>query len=316
MPRGPRSVRRRRNDSLAFGAGIRHVGAPSLGVLCMRLRSLVLVFALLLPVFADAAELKIATWNLDWLTTRRAGERGLPPDLVTRSDGDFARLAAYAEALNADVVAIQEVDGFSAATKVFPKDKYSIHMTRDRVTQRVGIVVRRGLSYDVHPDLVALGENHLRSGADITLHIGGRDLRVLAVHLKKGCQVTPMARARSPACQDLRDQIGPLAGWIAERKQEGMPFIILGDFNRWMTPKDSFLAALQKAAPMVRATEGRSSPCWGAENFIDHILAGGPAARWIRPDTLRVLIYQETEESWKDRLSDHCPVSVRVAVPD
>jgi hypothetical protein len=53
----------------------------------------------------------------------------------------------------------------------------------------------------------------------------------------------------------------------------------------------------------------------GAENFIDHILAGGAAANWMRTDTLRVLTYRETDQSWKDRLSDHCPVSVRLAVP-
>jgi endonuclease/exonuclease/phosphatase family metal-dependent hydrolase len=277
---------------------------------------LALLAVLMIPLHAQAAELKIATWNLDWLTTRHTGDPGLPPDVTTRSDEDFARLAQYAQELDADVIAIEEVDGFFAATKVFPKDQYSIYMTHDRVMQRVGIAVRRGLRYDINPDVTALSTNHLRSGADITLHFGGQDLRVLAVHLKRGCQGTPMPKAKSPACRELKDQIGPLADWIAARRTEAVPFIILGDFNRWMTPTDTFLASLRVAAPLVRATEGRSSPCWGAENFIDHILAGGLAAAWMQPDTLRVLTYRETEESWKDRLSDHCPVSVRVAVPD
>lgn len=270
----------------------------------------------LFPLHAHCAELKVATWNLDWLTTRHTGDPGLPPDVTTRSDEDFARLAKYALELNADVIAIEEVDGFSAASKVFAKDQYSIHMTRDRVMQRVGIVVRRGLRYDINPDVIALSINHLRSGADITLHVGGQDLRVLAVHLKRGCAGTPMPKAKSPACRDLKDQIAPLTDWIAARRNEAVPFIILGDFNRWMTPSDTFLAGLREATPLVRATEGRSSPCWGAENFIDHILAGGAAAAWMQPDTLRVLTYRETDESWKDRLSDHCPVSVRLAVPD
>ena len=59
-----------------------------------------------------------------------------------------------------------------------------------------------------------------------------------------------------------------------------------------------------------------SSPCWGNESFIDHILAGGAAAAWMRPDTLRVLTFRETDPAWKDRLSDHCPVSVRFLVPE
>ncbi len=280
------------------------------------MKRLILLAALLLPLHAKAAELKIATWNLNWLTTRHTGDPGLPPDLTTRSDEDFARLAQYAEELNADVIAIEEVDGFAAASKVFPKDRYSIHMTHDRVTQRVGIAVRRGLRYDSNPDVTALSANHLRSGADITLHIGNQDLRVLAVHLKRGCQNKPIPKTRSSACRELADQVAPLADWIAARKSEAVPFIILGDFNRWMTATDSFLVTLRQAAPLARATEGRSSPCWGAENFIDHILAGGAAATWMQADTLRVMTYRERGEPWKDRLSDHCPVSVRLAVPE
>jgi endonuclease/exonuclease/phosphatase family metal-dependent hydrolase len=279
---------------------------------------LVPAFALLLlaPVFADAAELKIATWNLDWLTAGPSANRFLPPDVIPRSDDDRARLAQYAKELNADVIAIEEVDGFPAASKVFSTENYSIHMTRDRVVQRVGIVIRHGLRFDANPDVTALGANHLRSGADITLHLGGSDLRLLAVHLKKGCPDTPLTKAKSQACEELRDQIGPLTDWIGARRAEGAAFIILGDFNRRMENSDTFLASLQQAAPLRRATEGRSSPCWGRENFIDHILAGGGAAEWMQPETLRVLTYRETDPAWKDRLSDHCPVSVRLQVPE
>src|ERR1700728_2202803 len=87
---------------------------------------------LLLPLPAASAELKIATWNLDWLTTREAGD-DLPADVVPRAEEDFVRLAQYARELNADVVAIEEVDGAAAAAKIFPRDVYSIHMTHDHV---------------------------------------------------------------------------------------------------------------------------------------------------------------------------------------
>lgn len=284
----------------------------------MKGKFVVKVFIILLTLVASvqgaAAEVKIATWNLDWLTTRSAGDPELPPDVTPRGDEDFEKLAGYAKELNADVVAIQEVDGFSAASKVFPREQYSIHMTRDHVVQRVGIVVRRGIRYDINPDLVALGARHLRSGADVTLHLGASDLRILAVHLKTGCRNAPLTKGR--VCEELHDQIAPLSEWIAARQQEGVAFLVIGDFNRWMDGKDMFLAELRKAAPLVRATEGQSSPCWGSENFIDHILAGGPASKWMEADTLRVLTYRETDKSWKDRLSDHCPVSVRFSVPE
>jgi endonuclease/exonuclease/phosphatase family metal-dependent hydrolase len=182
-------------------------------------------------------------------------------------------------------------------------------------------VVRRGLRYDTNPDLTALavtdhGRSPLRSGADITLHLPGGPLRVLAVHMKAQCEHDPLTRSHRPACAVLRAQVPALQAWIAAREQEGAAYLVLGDFNRWMNGPDQFLAALRKIAPLVRATEGRDSPCWGGEHFIDHILAGGPAAQWMQPATLSVLVFTETGSDWKERLSDHCPVAVRFHLPD
>lgn len=180
--------------------------------------------------------------------------------------------------------------------------------------------MRRGLNYDVNPDDTALAlpgppPAHLRSGADITLHLTAGPLRILAVHLKTGCQRDPLATSHRAQCKELAEQLPPLQAWIAARKAEGGAFIVLGDFNRWMDGKDQLIAGLNQAAPLLRATEGVSSPCWGGEKFIDHILAGGAAAQWMQPATLSVLMFRETGVEWKDRLSDHCAVSVRFRPP-
>jgi endonuclease/exonuclease/phosphatase family metal-dependent hydrolase len=283
----------------------------------MKRITLVLLLALLVSAPAAAAELKLATWNLEWLTSRGEGDPQIPADVHPRQPGDFDLLRRYATELDADVIAIQEVDGAAVAARVFPPDRYSIHMTRDHVIQRVGIVVRRGLHYTVNPDDTDLDvDRHLRSGADITLNLPKFSLRILAVHLKTGCFDAIQGRSSRRACAELRDQIPPLRNWIAARSAEGMPFTVLGDFNHHMEGHDLLWATLSEAAPLVRATEGHASPCWGGEAFIDHIMLGGPARDWLVPDSLRVLVYRETDEAWKERLSDHCPVSVRLRVPD
>ena len=92
----------------------------------------------LLPALAAHAEpprtLTLATWNLEWLMTpqthamlrpfcTRDGEgggraRSIPCDVardLARGPQDYERLAAYAQRLDADVIAIQEVDGPAAA---------------------------------------------------------------------------------------------------------------------------------------------------------------------------------------------------------
>jgi endonuclease/exonuclease/phosphatase family metal-dependent hydrolase len=117
------------------------------------------------------------------------------------------------------------------------------------------------------------------------------------------------------ACLTLRDQAAPLRDWIAARGREGAAFVLMGDFNRWMDGRDAFYAGLTTNGPLARADMGQHSPCWGGSGFLDHIIAGGPARGWLRPDSLRVLVYRETEAEWKERLSDHCPISARFDLP-
>jgi endonuclease/exonuclease/phosphatase family metal-dependent hydrolase len=282
----------------------------------LRAWCLAIVLGLITSVAPYAAELKIATWNLNWLTSRGGG---LPSDVKIRQPEDFDRLRAYALELNADIVAIQEVDNAETARRLFPPETYSIHMSRDRVRQRVGIAVRRGLRYDVNPDVTAIALDpvaHLRSGVDITLELPAGPLRMLAVHLKQGCQYLSFGRTPQTACVTLMSQLDVVAQWIGARRDEHAAFLVLGDFNRGFDKNDAFLKDIQAPVQLTRATEGYSSPCWGHESFIDHILIGGGARDWVMPNTLAVLTYRETDPAWKERLSDHCPVSVRLAVPD
>ena len=280
---------------------------------------------LLLTGGAQAAELRVATWNLEWLTARRAGDPALPENVRPKRPEDIDALRRYALTLDADVIAFQEVDGPEMAVQVFPAERYAIVITADDVVQRVGFAVRHGIPMRHNPDLAGLdvlpGAAHrLRSGADITLDLPGARLRLLAVHLKSGCSRDRLSGAHgaslSRTCETLRRQIAPLQGWIAQRREEGVPFVLLGDFNRQMDGPDELLAAFARTAPLARATEGRASPCWGGGSFIDHILAGGAARSWMVPDSLRVMVYRETSDAAREQLSDHCPVSVRFRLPD
>ncbi len=263
---------------------------------------------------AAAGELKLATWNLDWLTMRDAGDPAIPANVAMKRPEDIAALRTYAARLNADVIAIEEVDGAAAAAEIFPPEHYAIYMTGDQVVQRVGFAVRRDLHVTPHPDLTALdpypptAPAQLRSGADITLDLPAAPLRLLAVHLKAGCRRDGFAASQRPACRVLGEQFAVLRSWIASRAHAGEAFAVLGDFNRPVHDDDAF------AAPLAEPTADHASPCrHGGEPFIDRIMLGGAARAWLVPESLRVLVYHDGDDSTR-RLSDHCPVSVRLAI--
>ncbi len=279
------------------------------------MRILLLLLVLIRP--AAAADLKLTAWNLSWLTLRPAGGPDLPEGVDPRRPEDIDRLRAYALMLRADVIAFSEVDGPEIAARVFPPERFRIHITGDQVVQRAGFAVRRGLAFTPNADVTGLdvyahARFHLRSAADLTLDLPDGRLRLLAVHLKSGCRQGALTDTRDPACHTLGLQLPVLQAWIRAREAAGEAFVLMGDFNRWMEKGDPFFAGLVAAAPLARADDGLYSPCWGGGGFLDHVIAGGPARAWLQPDSLRVLVYRETGAAWKDRISDHCPVSVRL----
>jgi endonuclease/exonuclease/phosphatase family metal-dependent hydrolase len=289
------------------------------------MRALILLALLLMAVPAWAQEIKLATWNIAWLTTKPAGHPDLPQNLTIRTEQDFARLRAYAERLAADVIALQEVDGPLGAARVFDATAYDFHFPAESDVQRTGFAWRKGLQVTRNPDLMALdlrptARRSLRRGADITLHgANGARLRLLSIHLDGGCSQGSIRQPNSSDCQSLGQQAQILAEWITERRRENMPFVILGDFNRRFSRDDDMLSMLNAASPMRRATEGLSNPCWSRDGqgraFIDHILLGLRAADWLVKDSFRVFSYGERDPALRDVISDHCPISVRLQLP-
>jgi len=272
---------------------------------------------------AQQSTVSVATWNMSWLTNRlpgTGGEGGVPANVHHRTRADWALVKKYARRLNADIVAFEEVDGVALAKKAFGSRRYKFHSTTEPDVQKPGFAIRKGIQFTRNPDyadldIIADRPRSLRRGADITIRLGGQNVRMLAVHLKSACPERPL-NAPEEACTLLQRQLPILSRWVADRIREGVPFLILGDFNRVFADNEEFWRALNLdgAAGLVRSTDGRVSPCWGGEHpkFIDHIVFGGPARQWPQPASFKVLVYDETDRSFEKKISDHCPQSIDV----
>ena len=293
-----------------------------IGFAVTRSLSAALVLLMTLVASARASDIKLATWNLNWLTLRHAGDATLPDDVHPRRDDDFRRLRSFADRLDADIVGFEEVDGAQAAARVFDPARYTLLTIDEDVVQRVGIAVRHGITIERHPDVAALdaepdAPHRLRDGFDATLRFaGGASLRILVVHLKTGCHRDDLARSARPQCALLAAQIPVLAAWVHARVAEIVPFAILGDFNRVLDQPEAMSTALDHAGDLLRVTRGHSDPCWDGGSFIDHIFLGGAAKAWLVPESLRVMVYHSSLAADRERLSDHCPVSAKLSIPD
>ena len=158
----------------------------------------ILALLLLLPSLSIAADLKIVTWNIQFLN--EADNTGTNP----REQVDYDRLAEYAAVLGADIIALQEVDGTNAIERVFDPAVYQVFASSRSHVQRTGFAVRRGIEVTQNPDFLALNSTGgLRHWTDITIRVNGTEVRLLSVHLKSGCFSDPLTTS-SDAYQKLR----------------------------------------------------------------------------------------------------------------
>jgi endonuclease/exonuclease/phosphatase family metal-dependent hydrolase len=268
-------------------------------------------------------KLKIATWNLEHLAEQNGV--GCRP----RTDADYAELRRHVAALDADVIAFQEVEAKAAAERVFDPAHYDVVISGRPISARggscagkpglsirqqdVGFAIRKGVAWSRNPDLVELGLGNpdLRWGVDITLR-AGTPMRLLAVHLKSGCNI-----GRSPDdadCPVLFNQLPVLKRWIDARVADKDAYAILGDWNRRRPTDDQFFGALDRSQPsaadLTLADEGRPASCQARYSaFIDHIVTRAKATTKVVPGSFAEYTYGSPEG---EHPFDHCPSSIKL----
>lgn len=279
-----------------------------------------LAMVLALSSYAAAQEITIASWNMRWLTEETNEHNN-------RREVEYRTLRQYAGKLNADVIALQEVENPTAAFQVFGPS-YTYYFSEDPGSRlRTGVLVRetgqlRVTDSNRYFPLNATGT--LPEGIDITITNGDKSLRILNVDLKEGCPRENLIAGADPDCQILSDQVDLLGTYVADRAKMSVPFMIVGDFGRHLAAElerdlpDDLMTRIGSRYPdylgSLRLLNTDKPGCWGGreERMVDHMILDPKTAAMLIPGTFTELLYSERNfDTHSLRLSDHCPISAR-----
>ena len=278
------------------------------------------LFFILFSLFSTAEELKVTTWNIEWLS--------LTNEKKVRGADDWQQLKQYHNAISPDILAFQEVDD-KAAIQAIVDSNYHIIMSQrsdieykafqfSEINQYTGFAIKNTIQFSTPNDLILTPEPYrkLRFASYIILHQAHKkEIHLLSVHLKTGCYT---AYKKNSHCETLSQQVDELNDWIKERNDGQEDYVILGDFNHNLAYKNDWVwnkltdnlnvqphlsSELTSAECLVRSKKNQRS-IYRYPTLVDHIivspsLSSNPA--WITAFS--------KEDVIKYQLSDHCPLS-------
>ncbi len=286
-----------------------------------------LTLAVVSPAFADS--LVVATYNVEnYLSTNRRVDGRFRPD-YPKTEAAKTALRAVIRALDADVLALQEVGGAGHLRELqldlraegldYP---HAVVLEAADEARCLAVLSRREFAaVQEHRDLVARYFDEdiaVRRGLlEVSVRVGEGALKLFVVHLKSRLTERPddpgAATLRAAEAVAVRDR-------VLERCPEPAttPFLILGDFND-LRPNRPLRAIMDrgqtKIAEWVPAADSRGET-WThyyardeVYSRVDHVLASPAALPWVKRAWIADL--PETAAA-----SDHRPVAVEIEAAD
>lgn len=253
---------------------------------------------------AAPGEVVVATWNI-------APER-IEPRLP--------ELTRAFTALNADVIALQEVESYSGLKNLVGALKkqgldYEITMPEEREEQSLAVLTRRGIRVrdsDTIPGSDA-GNRGLRKAISVDVQVGSTTVQVVTLH-NKSKRDGDNTEVRDAQCRAIRRYLDD------EPTKGGL--IVLGDYNMNLVDDLATFEVLDPRGDLtfLSKPQGREVTQFSPGGKHGYYLDGFAVNRYLQGRTRNFQIYPmdrlfQRDRGWyRDHVSDHLPLVATVKV--
>lgn len=259
-------------------------------------------------------EMIIGTFNIAWLGDGTG-------DNIKRTEYHYEKIARIIEALEADVLALQEIENEAALERILKYlPGYTCFISADKNEQQnVAFLVKESVTVQgkriLHETEVAADTT--RKGLLISVRKGNLDMTLICVHLKSTSRYddTPEKRMMSFALRERQAAaLNRMADSLLSTSEKDI--VILGDFNDNPLKKKHNLGPLSDNASFSFITKDLpscKSPIWKS---IDHMVcSAGMNARLMANSLFVYDLKSAVADKELDKISDHCPVTAGFLIP-
>ena len=263
---------------------------------------------LLLASCSRNSDITVGTFNIAWL-----GD-GID-DKTPRTAEDIQNISQVISTLNADILALQEVENTNAIKAIIDTNKYTIITTTYPKEQKTALIINKKIeiveTYQL--DAISLGNEGLRPGLVAYCRYDGFDFFVGSFHFKSTSRYddTPFKKSKS---FDMRQEqsailLKEIKKLIDIKKDDDV--ILLGDFNDNPSKKNSNITALDNDK-FDFLTSNMMSCKYSIWKSIDHIIVSQSMKSRAKHSTLTMIdINAMFPEEKAKKVSDHCPVIIK-----
>ena len=263
---------------------------------------------LLLSSCGNNDEITVGTFNIAWL-----GD-GID-DKTPRTGTDIENISQVISTLDADILALQEIENANAIAAIVDTNKYTIITASYPKEQKTALVINKSIeivnTYQL--DAISLGNQDLRPGIVAYCRYNGFDFFVGSFHFKSTSRYddTPYKKSRS---FDMRQEQSAIL--LKEIKklidiQNDKDIILLGDFNDNPSKKNSNITALENDEYHFLTSEMMSCK-YSIWKSIDHIIVSQSMKSRAKNSTLTMIdINAMFPDEEAKKVSDHCPVIIK-----